>query len=192
MQLGGQVLHKIPLSDPPITDQNVSMDAVVSGISNLTKIDCSEHVGVIFLLCCVMSFAEFHDALEAAYKQKNNNACHWVKGNDVKDALECLLIYNKLVTKQSHWKLDDAQAPSKYHTKIVELLEDLKMALSRTKGLGWKVSKFHEQLHIIADMILFGSPINVNASTGGESNTPSLMQEIRLLGPRTAMIPWKS
>ena len=141
----------------------------VSGVTNLTRIDCQERVGVVFVICAAMSFPDFHHAMEEAYKRKKNTEYHKLSPNKVRDALERLLVYNEWMKKTTHWQLDDVDSPVAYHAKIQDLMNEVMKAIPRTEGYGWKLSKVHEQLHAIEQMLDYGSVMNYNASTG-ESN----------------------
>ena len=45
------------------------------------------------------------------------------------------------------------------------MLVKLKTQLPQQEGMGWKISKFHEMLHLVDDMRRYGSPVNTNAAT---------------------------
>jgi hypothetical protein len=60
-------------------------------------------------------------------------------------------------------RIDDHLAQTTAEKAVRGLLADLKKVLPRTEGNGWKLSKFHEHLHLVYFITEFGSPRNFHA-----------------------------
>jgi len=79
--------------------------------------------------------------------------------------LECLLLFEAWLNKETYWSADEAEQESETASKaITQFLIQLKTYLPRIEGNGWKLSKFHEMLHVVRFINDFGASRGYNAS----------------------------
>ena len=63
-----------------------------------------------------------------------------------------------MVKKTKYWKIDNVKASSDALEAIRCMLSRITAFWPREKGQGWDLPKFHEQLHIIDDIIQNAAP----------------------------------
>ena len=76
---------------------------------------------------------------------------------------EMMMCYEQWAKKPEYWVLDDEEGIDLARSAIVKFLDSVKEIADRTEGYQWKITKFHEQLHVIWYMNRFGSPRNFDA-----------------------------
>jgi hypothetical protein len=124
------------------------------GITSLALVKATYRVGFMFTIVCVTLTKEgnrlFVDAL-GAERTKN-----------MQEVFQLLLCYWKWLHKSSYWELNDREARAMVRTSIRKMLERLSTLWPRTKGQGWELAKFHEQLHVPDDIYRHGPPSSTN------------------------------
>ena len=125
------------------------------GISNLTQIECTERSGAVFVFTALMMHEKGWEHMAPCFD--NPEA--------VLGALECLLLFEAWLNKETYWTADDHDVESPLATNaIVEFLTMLKTYLPRIEGNGWKLSKYHEMIHVVRFINEFGALRGYNAS----------------------------
>ena len=82
------------------------------------------------------------------------------------EVLECLLCFWAWTKQYQFWLLkDDKTATATVQHAMRLMLLKIRTQLPRYEGMGWKISKFHELLHLVKDMRRYGSPVNTSASS---------------------------
>lgn len=66
--------------------------------------------------------------------------------------------------------MGDKEAEQRAHEAIVVLLDHVKKIAARTEGYQWKITKFHELLHLVWYMIRYGGPRNFDAGMGEKNH----------------------
>ena len=124
-----------------------------NGVSNLKDLDAKYRVGILFTFVVVAMTKEGKEFLEPILKEKTN---------DVIEILEMVLCYWKWLKKDSYWKVGDHAAKNTAKQAIRKMLRKIIKLLNRKKGQGWKLPKFHEQLHVPDDIHRNGPPSATN------------------------------
>jgi len=125
------------------------------GITNLTQIECTERSGAVFVFTALMMHGEGWEFFAPSFD--NPEA--------VLGVLECLLLFEAWLNKETYWSADEAEQESETASKaITQFLIQLKTYLPRIEGNGWKLSKFHEMLHVVRFINDFGASRGYNAS----------------------------
>ncbi|HEY9295875.1 MAG TPA: hypothetical protein VIQ31_05790, partial [Phormidium sp.] len=88
---------------------------------------------------------------------------------DILYLLEMLLSFYAWYKHGHPFLLDNRETKEETKEAIRILLRSIKELVPRNCGNGWKLQKFHEILHLVDDMELFGSPLNWDASPGEHS-----------------------
>ena len=83
---------------------------------------------------------------------------------------EMMMCYEQWAKKPEYWVLDDEEGIDLARSAIVKFLDSVKEIADRTEGYQWKITKFHEQLHVIWYMNRFGSPRNFDAGMGEKNH----------------------
>jgi hypothetical protein len=104
-------------------------------------------------------------ALEEKYKGTKNPK----QGENILQWLELVLIVLSWSKQDTFWDINDDQAPKRVDKALRKMVAGLKELLPRTEGEGWMTSKIHELLHMVFDILRFGSPNNTH-SGAWESN----------------------
>ena len=127
------------------------------GFSNLTKTTAVEFNGiVIVLILAIRSDLGMYELTQTKKTNKEdlNEYC------GLFELLICLLWWFK---KTNGFKRDDASMDH-YQNRIRYLLRKMKRIVNRKTGNGFKLKKFHQLLHTVFLIKLFGAPAN---SDGG-------------------------
>jgi hypothetical protein len=128
-----------------------------NGITNLTLKTCSEQSGSIFVLALFLQTAYGACVFNAFYDDEGST----LKGYQI--VLEKLLFYESWTKRTSFWAPGDLITRGLADKAIRSLLADIKKYCPREEGQGWKVPKFHEQLHLPRFIEEYGSPQNFDA-----------------------------
>ena len=132
-----------------------------NGITNLTKISASERYGLVFLFVILFQYEEGWAILDDALYSRDRNATL----ASVLQLFEGMLCFDAWLNLPMYWKLEDTEEAR------ASLLFSLRKLMTwcteripqREEGQKWNFPKFHELLHIVDDMIRFGSSINFSA-----------------------------
>jgi hypothetical protein len=123
------------------------------GISKLTKLPAATKVGIMFALVVASVTRDGRKAFSAISEDEYNNVIY---------AFEQVLCYWAWLKKDHHWSKNDPDQFDIAKEAIAELLRNLASCVPRTKGRGWDIPKFHEQLHVAQTILLFGSHKNIH------------------------------
>jgi hypothetical protein len=126
-------------------------------ITNLTLKTCSEQSGSIFVLALFLRTAYGACVFNAFY---DDDGCT-LKGYQI--VLEKLLFYESWTKRTSFWAPGELITRGRADKAIRSLLADIKKYYPHEEGHGWKVPKFHKQLHLPRFIEEYGSPQNFNA-----------------------------
>jgi hypothetical protein len=114
------------------------------------KITGNETVGVMLVACLVMAT----DAGIKLCKDKVGMSMQEIK--DIQIIFEGMVCYNSWFSQESydvHRLMEiDCQSIVKYYTKLVKIFP------RETTEQGWKMTKFHQQMHTVRNIERFGSP----------------------------------
>ena len=135
------------------------------GVTNLTRLTADEICGLVFVLAALFKTTRGWEILELSITLCDELP-DCVNASGVLEVLECLLCFWAWTRQHQFWLLKDDKTASTtvQHAMRVMLLK-IKTQLPRLDGMGWKISKFHELLHLVEDMHRYGSPVNTSASS---------------------------
>lgn len=122
-----------------------------NGISTLSDITADYKYGMLFTVVIVSLTAQGKKLFEEAFKCVD-------KAKGMQTAFQRLLAYRSWLRKSEYWEVDDPDGPVKAKQSIKKCLQSLIDDFPRTKGQGWNVPKFHEQLHVPDDITRNGPP----------------------------------
>lgn len=125
-----------------------------SGISCITNTPAKEKVGIMLTILIL--------SLTSEGKQFFDNHLQNHTTTQMQGAFETLLCYWSWLKGDVFWKRGNATMKERYKNSIRAMLTNLQNLWTRTKGQGWDLAKFHEQLHIPDDIERNGSPNNTN------------------------------
>lgn len=122
------------------------------------KIMAKEYSGVLLVMAAILQSTYGQEILSNA--RGGNFSEQWLIDDWV-------LVVETLLQWESFLKLDEMEVK---HVKRLEkkhrfLMYLIKKVGDRTKGMGWKIVKFHAILHIALDILMFGVPINVDTGS---------------------------
>lgn len=128
------------------------------GITNLANVTCTEYSGLLFLLTAICVHDDGYHIMNALFPVRLQPVV-------IHRTLECLVCFEAWLGQDTYWSLDNADAcRNEAESAIRSLMLQIKTNLPRLTGCGWKVSKFHELLHIPQFMMEFGATKNYSAS----------------------------
>ena len=134
-----------------------------SGITHLTQITAGEYVGVMFLFVILSTYDEGWKLI-AGSLEKESKRPSVVK--DVVQAFECLLCFDAWLRQTEQWDIAQTHtAVASAKASILCLMRYIKKGVPRSDGNGWKLSKFHEMLHLPDNMVSFGAIPNFMAES---------------------------
>ena len=126
-----------------------------SGITNLTKISAKENMGILFLFVILSHHDEGWALLSTVLEKKGRNLA------DAIEVMEAFLCFDAWLRLPTHWHLTQQDSAVASVQNSIRILMKLCVDhLPRNKGNGWCLPKFHEMLHLVFDMIRFGSSTN--------------------------------
>ena len=135
------------------SDRNMPKTKFFTGIQH-GKIMGMEHEGVMLLLATVLQSAHGRELLgdqQGVFGNKETGKDHQADWRMITESLLGWLMWLKSPSmKKAH-----LIAARKKHRTLMYLLKN---TLRRTKGMGFKIPKFHQILHIIDDILEFGVP----------------------------------
>ena len=121
------------------------------GITGMTNISASYRVGVMFTIVVVSLQSD-------GIKYFERVLCSKTMVQNMRECFQMILCYWMWLKKKKYWKIDDKNASSKALRAIRKMLSRMKTFWPRETGQGWDLPKFHEQLHVIDDIIWNGAP----------------------------------
>ena len=77
-------------------------------------------------------------------------------------AFELMSCYREWLKLDKFWKLNDTTMLYNVQKAIETLLRQIIKFDPRTKGNAWKLSKIHEQMHVVENIVLYGAHRNVH------------------------------
>jgi hypothetical protein len=85
---------------------------------------------------------------------------------------EMFMCFELWASKEEYWKIgmEEEEAFPAVTKAIRNLLKTLKTIARRTEGNAWKLTKFHELLHLLWYMKRFGAPRNYDAGMGEKNH----------------------
>ena len=122
------------------------------------KLMAKEYTGVLLVMAAILRCKSGQDILKKA--RKKNFREDWL----IKD---WTLLVETLLQWEAHLCL--AEMDKKHVTRLEKknrfIMFLLKKVGHRTKGMGFKVMKFHAIIHLVEDIIMFGVPMNVDTGS---------------------------
>ena len=76
----------------------------------------------------------------------------------MRECFQMILCYWMWLKKDTYWKVGDNRTQLQATTAIRKMLSRIIALWPRTEGQGWKLPKFHEQIHVPDDIADNGSP----------------------------------
>lgn len=126
------------------------------GFTNLSLLTANERSGICIQMVLTMSTSVGETILgkECGF-EKIQNACFVLQG---------LLCFEAWIKREAYWRVNkygrNPYEEEEARKSIREFLDLVLKYCPRDKGMGWRITKFHECLHIVDYMVLFGSPQN--------------------------------
>jgi hypothetical protein len=119
-----------------------------NGITNLTKISASEHLGLVFLFVILAQYHEGWIILESVLRQRTETSLA-----DVVELLEAMLCFNAWLNRGTFWCLEEtAVAKDSTQFSIKVLMSMCSNYLPTTNSNRWNFPKFHKLLQVVDDM----------------------------------------
>ncbi len=137
------------------------------GVTTLKMTTAREKSGMLMMLVIVSNLTAVKNLLCQSMKDGKNilpRAVGEQKVNNFLALFETLLTFEAWMKRDCYWKTSDRQTPRRAYRKIKEMLALIKLHSPRKDDTcGWKLTKFHEMLHVVDDICCFGSPKNTDA-----------------------------
>ena len=128
------------------------------GITNLANVTCTEYSGLLFFLTAICVHEDGWHIIDALFPAR-------LQPTVIHRTLECLVCFEAWLGQDTYWTFDDADACcQEAESAIRALMLQLTTNLPRHTGNGWKISKFHELLHIPRFMTAFGATKGYSAA----------------------------
>ena len=124
------------------------------GISTLTKLPAATKVGIMFALVVGSVTRDGRKAFCSISDDQYYDIIH---------AFEQALCYWAWLKKDHQWSKDNTAQFQNAKEAIALMLRNLAACVPLTKGRGWDIPKFHEQLHVAQTILLFGSHQNIHS-----------------------------
>ena len=152
------------------SDRNMPPFKTKNGFTNLTRQKGSDRLGICLLLL-IMMVSDFQQ------KEMISGARY---APSIVDRRNYTIIFHKLLCLAEWLNEDEINKDSldDIHIKIKQLMLLIKRTAKREKDKTWKLCKFHEMLHIVRDVRLFG-PATGYDGRPGESNHKDTKQQAR-------------
>ncbi len=84
--------------------------------------------------------------------------------NNLRRLLEQMLMFEFWMKRSTFWTVDNEGRNNLQENKakqsVIEMLDNIKSYCPHQEGCGWKITKFHETLHLIHYMTAYGTPEN--------------------------------
>ena len=134
--------------------------SVLRGISNVSQLSGTEHIGLLHLLCALIQLSDAWDLLDEPLRKKG------LIITDILELFETLLCFFAWTKKETFWSRNDTVSQEDATNAINLMLFLVFNALPRTTGNGWALSKVHDLKHLVSDITRNGAPDNYDASYG--------------------------
>ena len=82
---------------------------------------------------------------------------------DIIQALELILIFLEWSKQDTFWNINDTETPKRAHFALRKLMAGIARLIPRTTGSKWNTTKFHEFMHMVFDILRYGSPNNTHS-----------------------------
>ena len=125
------------------------------GLTNITEISAGTKMGILFAFVVA---AQTNDGYKILHKQKETSE-NYV---NMINAFEMLLCYWSWLKKEEYWDCQDMDALEIANEAIRVTVKMLKVLFPCTKGCEWNIPKMHEQLHVAANILLYGAHRNIH------------------------------
>jgi hypothetical protein len=150
------------------------------GISNITGLTAKEYSGCIFVLALILATdigqSVANKAFGTALDSNKRTLCrnfHYL--------FEMLLCFEQWVSKPEYWEASNYDAAESARESIRVLLMTIKRVAKRSDGYQWKITKFHEFLHLVWYIERFGCPHGFAADMGEKIIKPLLSYQQTLV-----------
>lgn len=132
------------------------------GITSLTYMTHAEKVGILMVLVIILATVEGRQILLDNGNFDNERAVlDWL------ELFELFLCFDAWTHHGKMWTIGaNPQVPADEGLaveSIVKMLKTLSKTADRAEGNGWKISKFHEQLHLPWYITRYGHPMNYDS-----------------------------
>ena len=153
-----------------VSDRTLPKMKTQNGFTNLTRQRGSDRLGICLLLLIMMV---------SDYQMYLTNGLRYAP--TLQNRRNYISIFHKLLCL-SEWMSQDViniyQLDS-IHSKIKDLMYLIKHNCHRETQSGWKISKFHELLHVTRDITLLGPPQGYDSRPGESSHKHTKKQARR-------------
>ena len=136
---------------------NFPRSTFVSGITNLSKIIAEEQAGVTWTIVCIMQQEDGWELISSNLRNVNIDAA------DVLELMECLLCFDAWTRRSTYWAAYDNDTPNHVDESIRAMMQMVQERLPCDTGNGWNLPGFHSLLHLVNEIVAFGSPSNSSA-----------------------------
>jgi hypothetical protein len=140
-----------------------------SGISNIAGLTAAEYSGCIFVMGLILMTDDGQSLCNKVFGTSANKNKHTM-ANCYLHLFEMMMCYEQWAKKKEYWVIGDEEATGLAELAITKFLDSVKEIADRTEGYQWKITKFHEQLHVVWYMKRFGSPRNFDAGMGEKNH----------------------
>ena len=121
------------------------------GLTNLTELTASCKVGIMFTIVVLSLQNEGKEYFNKVFGSSKTT-------NDMRECFQMILCYWMWLKKDTFWKVGDNTTQLQATTAIRKMLARIIALWPRSEGQGWKLPKFHEQIHVPDDIADNGSP----------------------------------
>ena len=126
-----------------------------NGVTNLTKISAGERLGLLFLFIILAQYDDGWNILNSALQMSDVNL------REVLHVFEALVCFDAWLNQPEYWTLTNTELAATAAKRSIQTLMQLCRRHIPTQNPNrWKFPKFHELLHVVDDMVRFGSSIN--------------------------------
>lgn len=152
------------------SDRSLPRLKTKNGFTNLTRQKGSDRLGFCLLLLIFM-LSDFQESFLVGIRYAPSLA----------DRRNYCNIFNKLLCFAQWLSQDsiDVGDLEDVHGRIKDMMYLIKHSVKRETSCGWKISKFHELLHVVRDVRLFGPPQGYDGRPGESSHKDTKQQARR-------------
>jgi len=136
------------------------------GVSTMTQLTGDQRVGKMFAIVLVALTLEGEEFFT---KNLKGGSRTW------KRMLYCfqqILCYWAWLKKDTYWMVNDIAACKAATTSIKIMMRQIQNLWPREKGVGWNITKLHEQFHVPEDIHRHGNPHNVHTGPQEHNHIP--------------------
>ena len=125
------------------------------GVTSISDISAGTKMGILFAFVVA---AQTNDGCRLLLKTINTASIY----SDMIQVFEMLLCFWGWLKKEEYWQCQNIEASQTAKQAIWVLTNRLKELFPCTIGQLWNIPKLHEQLHIVAYILLFGAHRNMH------------------------------